>query len=364
MSESAAAAASPPAPPQPSRPTLDVPAPVAAVESTQAAVMAPQVDPARLPGLENRVERFLTTWLSAQPRSATLRRHVDTISALGDADLRRAVEASDRLLDTLAQTSTDGWSTAASRVGRSLLELRRTVEELDPSQAVGTRRFLGLIPYGDKVADYFRAYDAVQDHLDAILHRLHEGRDGLTGANVTLNEEKRSLWSVMGRLNAYVYLAEQLRARLSAKTAELEPVEPDRATALRRDVVCALRRKHQDLLTRLAVSVQTYLVADEMIGINRELIEGVDWVATTTLVARRTASTLAGAPPSSTVGLPQLQAAFTDVTAAVDAVVSFVSAARDATASTLNALRSAVDRARADAHPADSVDDERGGSRR
>lgn len=363
MSESAAADASPPAPPQPSRPTLAVPAPVAAVESTQAAVMAPQVDPARLPRLENRVERLLTTWLSAGSRPATLPRHVDTVAALGDADLCRAAETSDRLLDTLVPIPTTGRPAEASSLG-NLLELRRTVAELDPSQAAGTRKFLGLIPYGNKVADYFRTYDAAQDHLNAILHRLHEGQDALTGANVALNEEKRSLWSVMGRLNAYLYLAEQLQARLAAKTAELGPIEPDRATALRRDVLRALRRKHHDLLARLAVSVQTYLVADAVIGINRKLIEGVDWVVTTTLTARRMASTLAGTPPSSTVGLPQLQAAFADVTAAVDAVDSFMSAARDSMTSTLTALRSEVDRARAGAHPTDPVDAERGGSRR
>ena len=41
--------------------------------------------------------------------------------------------------------------------------------------------------------------------------------------------EKTNLWAAMGRLNQYVYIAERLDAKLSAKIAELQLSDPDTA---------------------------------------------------------------------------------------------------------------------------------------
>ena len=57
----------------------------------------------------------------------------------------------------------------------------------------------------------------------------------------------------MGRLNQYVYIAEKLDERVSAKIAEVELTDPDQARALQQDVLFYVRQKHQDLLTQLAV---------------------------------------------------------------------------------------------------------------
>ena len=57
-------------------------------------------------------------------------------------------------------------------VGKTLLDLRRTVEDLDPSQATGVKKVLGMIPFGDKITDYFRKYQSAQSHLDGILNSL------------------------------------------------------------------------------------------------------------------------------------------------------------------------------------------------
>ena len=62
----------------------------------------------------------------------------------------------------------------------------------------------------------------------------------------------------MARLNQYVYIAERLDAQLAARIAELEATDPVKAKALREDVLFYVRQKHQDLLTQLAVSIQSY----------------------------------------------------------------------------------------------------------
>ena len=120
--------------------------------------------------------------------------------------------------------------------------------------------------------------------------------------------EKQNLWAAMGRLNQYVYVAERLDARLSATIAELELSDPDRAKALSQDVLFYVRQKHQDLLTQLAVSIQSYLAMDIIIKNNIELIKGVDRASTTTVSALRTAVIVAQALGNQKLVLDQITA--------------------------------------------------------
>ena len=66
----------------------------------------------------------------------------------------------------------------------------------------------------------------------------------------------------MQRLNQYIYIAKQLDAGLAARIAQVEATDPEKAKALRDDVLFYVRQKHQDLLTQLAVSIQNYLAID------------------------------------------------------------------------------------------------------
>jgi uncharacterized protein YaaN involved in tellurite resistance len=347
--------------------------------------MAPQVDPASVPALDGKVEGFLAALTTAQTRSPEFAAQTENVRAMGDADIRRAAETSNRLLQAPVRALQEGGLAEGSQVGRTLLELRRTVEELDPSQASGARKFLGMIPFGDKVVDYFRKYQAAQSHLNAILHSLRNGQDELTRDNVALTMEKQTLWQTMGRLNSYIYVAERLDARLVAMIASLELSDPDRAKALSQDVLFYVRQKHQDLLTQLAVSIQSYLAIDVIIKNNLELIKGVDRAATTTVSALRTAVIVAQAlssqklvldqisalntttsdliqrtsemmrdnsaqiqqqAASATVGLPQLQAAFANIYATMDSIDTFKLQALDTMAATIGTLESEVVKSR------------------
>ena len=112
----------------------------------------------------------------------------------------------------------------------------------------------------------------------------------------------------MGRLNQYVYVAERLDAKLAAQVATLESTDPERAKALREDVLFYVRQKHQDLLTQLAVSIQNYLAIDIIIKNNIELIKGVDRATTTTVSALRTAVIVAQALNNQQLVLDQITA--------------------------------------------------------
>ena len=178
--------------------------------------------------------------MAAQTRSPEFAQQAANVRAMGDADIRRAAETSNRLLQTPVRALKEGGVAEGSKVGNTLLELRRTVEDLDPSRATGTRKFLGMIP--SATLDYFRRYESAQGHLNGILHALRNGQDELTKDNVALNLEKQNLWGAMGRLNAYIYVAERLDARLAATIAQLEISDPERAKALSQDVLFYVRQ--------------------------------------------------------------------------------------------------------------------------
>ena len=365
---------------------LVAPAATRAISETAAPKMAPQVPEAAIAGLDAKVEGYLDALLKAQSKSPQFEAKAADVRTMGDEDIRRAAESSNRLLRTPVKALQEGGLNEGSKVSRTLLDLRRTVEDLDPSQAKGAKKVLGMIPFGDRITDYFRKFQSAQSHLDAILHALRDGQDELQRDNVALNLEKQNLWDTMGRLNQYVYVAERLDARLTAQIATLEASDPEKATALKQDVLFYVRQKHQDLLTQLAVSIQNYLAIDIVIKNNVELIKGVDRASTTTVSALRTAVIVAQAlgnqklvldqitalntttsnliqstsemlrdnsvriqeqAASATIGLPQLQAAFANIYQTMDAIDTYKVQALDAMSATIGTLETEVAKSQA-----------------
>ena len=365
--------------------TLTAPPPTEAIAATAAPRLAPAVEATALPGLNAKVEDYIGALMAAEPRSPDFAAKATDVRSMGDEDIRRAAESSNRLLKSPVKALQEGGLAEGSKVGSTLLELRRTVEDLDPKEASGPKKLLGMIPFGDKLNDYFKKYQSAETHIDAILHALRDGQDELGKDNGALNLEKQQLWEAMGRLNQYVYVAERLDARLAAGIADIEPINPEKAKALRDDVLFYVRQKHQDLLTQLAVSIQNYLAIDIVIKNNIELMKGVDRASTTTISALRTAVMVAQAlgnqklvldqitalntttssmiertsemlrdnsvavqqqAASATIGLPQLQAAFQNIYATMDAIDSFKVQALDNMSATIGTLETEVSKSR------------------
>jgi len=317
---------------------------------------------------------------STDTKSPAFARRADQVRTMGDADIRKASSVSSRLLEKSANDMRHSLGEGAN-VPQTLLELRRTVEDLDPSETTGVKKFLGLIPFGDKITDYFRKYESSQKHLNAILQALYDGQDELRRDNADLEQEKVNLWATMQRLSQYIYVAEKLDAAVSAKVSECALSDPLKSKAIEQDVLFYVRQKHQDLLTQLAVSIQGYLAIDLIRKNNIELIKGVDRATTTTLAALRTAVIVAQAlanqklvldqitalnttttgliestsrlladqsvtiqqqAASSTIGIEQLKTAFANIYQTMDAIDSFKSASLDSMAQTVEVLTQEV----------------------
>ncbi|UBU09560.1 toxic anion resistance protein [Nonomuraea gerenzanensis] len=287
---------------------LTPPAPVTPVPAETAATMLPMSDE-RAAELTARAREFAGELSGIDPRSPDFSRKVHDISTMGDTEIRSASQVANRMLKrpvaALGAARGEG-SDAQARVASGLVSLRRTVVDLDPKQAAsGPRRLLGLIPFGDRLRDYFARFHSAQKHLDDIIRALKSGQDELLRDNAAIEGEKANLWEAMTRLQEYAVLAKAMDAALEERIAAADET---RATALRSDALFAVRQKHQDLLTQLAVSAQGYLALDLVRKNNLELSKGVDRATTTTVAALRTAVTVAQALANQKLVLDQITA--------------------------------------------------------
>jgi uncharacterized protein YaaN involved in tellurite resistance len=362
------------------------PAPVATVAPAQAATVVP-VDPAVVAQLEATATAFADSLVTVDVRSPTFSSKVGAISAMGDREMREAASVSNRMLERPVKAMGSGLFDAKSPIGSSLIDLRNTVEELDPAgqgDLFSPRKLLGLIPFGSKLRDYFERYQSSQTHLNAIINALYRGQDQLRKDNAAIEQEKVNLWATIGRLQQYALMANDLDRGLESRVAAIESSDPERARVLRQDVLFYVRQKHQDLLTQLAVAVQGYLALDLVRKNNVELIKGVDRATTTTVAALRTAVMVAQAlanqklvldqvsalntttgnliestssmlrqqtaaihdqAASATININQLKTAFANIYATMDSIDAYKGAALQSMQATVDALQTEVGKA-------------------
>ncbi|WP_433345251.1 toxic anion resistance protein [Microtetraspora malaysiensis] len=287
---------------------LTPPAPVTPVPAEAASTMLPLLDE-RTAELTAKAQDFAQELSGLDPRSPEFTRKMHDISSMGDTEIRSASQVANRMLKrpvaALSSAKGEG-ADAQARVADRLVALRRTVVDLDPKQAAsGTRKLLGLIPFGDRLRDYFAKYHSAQKHIDDIIRALKSGQDELLRDNAAIEGEKANLWETMTRLQEYALMAKAIDEALEERIAL---ADEERATALRSDALFAVRQKHQDILTQLAVSAQGYLALDLIRKNNLELSKGVDRATTTTVAALRTAVTVAQALANQKLVLDQITA--------------------------------------------------------
>ncbi|MDC8754832.1 toxic anion resistance protein [Erythrobacter sp. sf7] len=285
--------------------SLTPPDPVPEVAPEQAAGLVP-VSAEQKSKLDTKVDSFVNELVSIDANSPEFGEKVDQITRMGQEQIRAAAAMSNRFLDRPVRAMD-----ADGSVGKDLAELRRTVEDLDPGRKgkiSGPRKILGIIPFGNKLKNYFDSYTSAQGHIAAILQRLESGKKELHLDNAAIDTERQKLWAAMGELEQMIHIAKTLDARLEAKALELDSSDPAKAKALRESALFYVRQRTQDLLTQMAVSVQGYLALDLVKKNNVELVKGVDRASTTTVGALRTAVTVAQAMTNQRLVLGQITA--------------------------------------------------------
>lgn len=289
---------------------LTPPAPVAPVAPDKAENMV-KLEPGTLTGLNTKVQEFVSAVLTLHPHSDEFKNKVANVHNLGSAEIRAAANASNRMLQRPTQSLKNGLFDDGAPIARTLTDLRKTVEDLDPSRQgdlFAPKKLFGIIPFGNRLRDYFLQYQSAQSHINAILQGLYNGQDELRKDNAAIEQEKANLWAMMQKLEQYVYVGKQLDTELEGRIAEIEAQNQEKARIVKEEVLFYLRQKVQDLLTQLAVSIQGYLALDMIRKNNLELIKGVDRATTTTVSALRTAVMVAQALANQKLVLDQINA--------------------------------------------------------
>jgi uncharacterized protein YaaN involved in tellurite resistance len=295
--------------------TLTAPDPVAPIAAEKASGLVPLED-AQKTQLEAKAEQFVADLVAQDANSPEFGRRVDLIADMGRNEIAQAAGQSNRFLDRPVRSMDK-----ESGVGSDLAELRRTIEDLDPGKRgslTAPKRLFGIIPFGNKMRDYFDSYKSSQQHIASILTRLASGKDELLKDNAAIATERQTLWAAMGRLEQMIHVSKALDAKLEAKANEIETSDPAKAKAIRETALFYVRQRTTDLLTQMAVSVQGYLALDLVKKNNVELMKGVDRASTTTVSALRTAVTVAQALTNQKLVLEQITALNTTTANIID----------------------------------------------
>lgn len=365
---------------------LTPPTEVAKVSKEQASSMK-SIQPAEQAQTEvqKKAQEFVTALVSTEAGSPDFTSVLDEVTSMGAKAIRSTSETSNRMLQRPVGDADKG--SPQARVGKSLTDLRVTITDLDPNRAdlTGAKRILKWLPGGRKIENYFAKYQSAEEHLDAIIRSLASGQDELRKDNSAIEVERADLWAGLQDLAEYNALAKALDEALVAEIEKRrDNGDVDGARAIESDALFAVRQRHQDIMTQMAVATQGYLALDVVRKNNLELIKGVDRAQTTTISALRTAIIVSQAlsqqklvlqqidalngttsnmieqtsatlreqgaqinqqAASSTVEVEKLQNAFNNVFATMDAIDSYRSQANETMAKATLALQEQVSEA-------------------
>jgi uncharacterized protein YaaN involved in tellurite resistance len=181
---------------------------------------------------------------------------------------------------------------------KAVREMRGHLDDLNPGKEgdlFQPNKLLGLIPWGNRLRNYFRKYQEVGGQLEKSMQQLYGARDDMQRDVVEIDATRTKLWDGMQKLAGAIQFAEKLDTRLFAKVESLKTTDPLRAKALEQEVLFYARQNLQDMLTQQAVCTNGYLALDVLKKTGREMMNGCTRVATTGMSALAVAQTLARA---------------------------------------------------------------------
>ena len=280
--------------PAPAKPTfqLEPPEVITPVVAEQAQEAVP-LKPETVAAVDAQVLRFIDGLMHEDLHSDAFRAKLDSAFALGREEISTA---STLMQNRFMQSNFVGMEDTPAY--KAIAEIRGLLDELNPGNEgdlLQPNKLLGIIPYGNKLQAYFRKYQSAADQLKTSMTQLYAARDDMQKDVVDIEATRAKLWEAMQKLAAASRFATTLDAKLEEKVKSLEHSDPQRAQALRQEVLFYARQNLQDLQTQQAVCVNGYLALDVLKKTGREMMNGCTRVATTGMSALAVAQTVARA---------------------------------------------------------------------
>ncbi|MED5619789.1 toxic anion resistance protein [Ideonella sp. BN130291] len=263
--------------------------PVPAEQSREAVPLKPEVQQA----VDNQVLRFIDALMQEDLHSEGFKAKLDSAFALGKEEISNA---SALMQGRFMQRNFVGMEGSAAY--QAIGEIRAQLDDLNPGKdgdLLQPRKLLGIIPYGNKLQAYFRKYQSAAEQLQTSMSQLYTARDELQKDVVEIESTRGKLWEAMQKLAAAARFATTLDTRLAERVQALEATDPQKAQALRQEVLFYARQNLQDIQTQQAVCINGYLALDVLKKTGREMMNGCTRVATTGMSALAVAQTVARA---------------------------------------------------------------------
>ena len=261
--------------------------------SEQVAKTAVPMSPELQNAVEEQVDRFMQGLLTEDVQSDAFKARLDSAFALGREEVSIAANL---MQGRLMQRNFIGMEDSSAF--QAIQDMRGHLDTLNPDKEgdlFQPQKLLGLIPYGNKLQNYFRKYQGASGQLQKSMQQLYAARDDMQRDVVDLEATRGKLWEAMQKLGGAIHFAETLDAKLYAKVESLKATDPLRAKALEQEVLFYARQNLQDMLTQQAVCTNGYLALDVLKKTGREMMNGCSRIATTGMSALAVAQTVARA---------------------------------------------------------------------
>ncbi len=273
-----------------------------AVQASQTAVpLKPEVKAA----VDDQVARFVDALLKEDVHTDAFKSKLDSAFALGKEEVSTAASL---MQGRFMQRNMVGVET--SPAFKAMGDIRSQLDDLNPGKdgdLLQPNKLLGIIPFGNKLQAYFRKFESAGDQLKKAMTQLYAARDEVQMDIADIEATRGKLWEAMQKLAAAAHFSESLDTKLAAKVASIEATDPQRAQALRQEVLFYARQNLTDILTQQAVCVNGYLALDVLKKTGREMMNGCTRVATTGMSALAVAQTVARATGNQIAVMDMLQ---------------------------------------------------------
>jgi uncharacterized protein YaaN involved in tellurite resistance len=243
--------------------------------------------------VDEQAARFIDALLTEDLGSDNFRVRLDSAFELGKEEISVAASL---LQGRFMERNFVGMEKSAAFA--AIQDMRSHLEELNPGKdgdLLQPRKFLGILPFGNRMQAYFRKFQSAGAQMQDALQRIYEARDDVQRDLVEIENTRVKLWDAMRSLGAAVRFAEVLDQQLTARVAAIKNSDPDRAKALEQEVLFYTRQNLGDMLTQQAVTTNGYLALDVLKRTGREMMNGCTRVATTGMSAMAVAQTVARA---------------------------------------------------------------------
>ncbi|MBF0259325.1 MAG: toxic anion resistance protein [Desulfamplus sp.] len=273
------------------------------------------VDIEKNPAIEKQASDFVASVLSVNPdlpEQLSIREGKRAaVESLGSTTQKEAAHRSAMLREPIRTLATRGEDGGV--VATSLVELKNTVEELDPGkfdfEAGWFTRTLGMIPgIGTPLKKYFSRFESSQTVIEAILRALDEGKKVLERDNITLSQDQNVMRTLTHKLETVIQLGMLIDQKLCYALEREIPADDPKKRFVEDELLFPLRQRIQDLQQQLAVNQQGVMAIEIIIRNNKELIKGVERGKNVTVNALNVAVTVALALANQKIVLDKIEA--------------------------------------------------------